>query len=382
MIKKITSAFFVLAMIIFAACEDSGNANNFTVSGKIENAPSKSIVLEQVQFDNTPPVVIDSATIADNGDYSLKGTAKEQGLYLISMDKMPLAIFINDNGNIKLSVDLQRNSRLPYISNSKATESLYEFLNGFRAKDSTLAVTYDAMDSIYSQNPSDSNLLVLQEKGNREMQHINSYMTDFIKNSSSPAAVFYALNMAATRNTMQPEQVDSLASAASDRFKSHAGLATFKSLYATAAAAHSPSSYILLNQQAPDLTMQDVNGKPMSISQFKGKYLLVDFWASWCGPCRQENPNVVATYNKFKGKNFEILGVSLDQDKKAWIDAIKADNLNWPQMSDLKQWNSISVETYKFDGIPFNVLIDPDGKIIASSLRGPQLEQTLSQVLK
>ncbi len=372
----------MFALFAFVACNDSGDANNFTVSGKIENAPSKNIVLEQVQFDNTPPVIVDSAVIADNGDYKMKGIAKEQGLYIISMDKMPVAIFINDNGNIKLSVDLQKNSRMPYISNSKATENLYQFLNDFRAKDSVLAVTYDAMDSIYSQNPSDSNLLILQQRGKMEMANINNYMKDFIKNSSSPAAVFYALNMAATRNTMQPNEVDSLASMASDRFKSHAGLAAFKSLYATAAATHDANNYMLLNQPAPDLTMQDVNGKPMSISQFKGKYLLVDFWASWCGPCRQENPNVVAAYNKFKGKNFEILGVSLDQDKDAWIQAIKADNLNWPQMSDLKQWNSISVETYKFDGIPFNVLIDPDGKIIASSLRGPELEQKLSEVLK
>lgn len=372
----------MFAMFAFVSCTGSGDANNFTVSGKIENAPSKKIVLEQVQFDNTPPIVVDSAEIAENGDYQLKGTAKEQSLYLISMDKMPVAIFINDDDNIKVSLDLQKNSRLPYISNSEATEQLYEFLNDFRAKDSVLAVTYDAMDSIFSQNPSDSNLLVLQQRGAKEMEQINAFMKNFIKTSSSPAAVFYALNMAATRNTMEPQQVDSLVTAAADRFKTHAGLATFKSLYATAAATHDANNYILLNQPAPDLTMQDVNGKPMSISQFKGKYLLVDFWASWCGPCRQENPNVVAAYNKFKGKNFEILGVSLDQDKEAWIQAIKADKLNWPQMSDLKQWNSMAVETYKFDGIPFNVLIDPDGKIIASSLRGADLEQKLTEVLK
>jgi thiol-disulfide isomerase/thioredoxin len=128
--------------------------------------------------------------------------------------------------------------------------------------------------------------------------------------------------------------------------------------------------------------MPGLDGKPVSISSFRGKYLLVDFWASWCGPCRGENPNVVAAYNKYKDKNFTILGVSLDQDKASWLQAIKKDGLAWNHMSDLKYWNSAAVEAYHFDGIPFNVLIDPNGKIIASSLRGPELDAKLAEVLK
>ena len=124
------------------------------------------------------------------------------------------------------------------------------------------------------------------------------------------------------------------------------------------------------------------NGNDFSITVDKGKVVYIDFWASWCGPCRQENPNVVAAYNKFKDKNFTILGVSLDNDKEAWIKAIKNDGLNWKQVSDLKQWESSMVPLYGFDGIPFNVLIDPSGKIIASSLRGEDLEKTLAAILK
>ena len=109
---------------------------------------------------------------------------------------------------------------------------------------------------------------------------------------------------------------------------------------------------------------------------------VINFWASWCKPCRAENPNIVAAYNKYKGKNFTILGVSLDKDKSAWVNAIKKDNLSWPQMSDLKEWESSSVQTYHISAIPFNVLIDPSGKIIAQSLRGDALEQKLAEVLK
>ena len=128
-----------------------------------------------------------------------------------------------------------------------------------------------------------------------------------------------------------------------------------------------------VGKTVPELVMPDLNGKDLSISSFRGKYLLIDFWASWCGPCRMENPNVVKAYNDFKGKNFTILGVSLDKDKDSWKKAISQDHLNWPQMSDLKYWNSQAVETFGFQGIPFNVLVDPSGKVIAQELRGEEL---------
>jgi thiol-disulfide isomerase/thioredoxin len=119
----------------------------------------------------------------------------------------------------------------------------------------------------------------------------------------------------------------------------------------------------------------------VSLSSFHGKYLLVDFWASWCGPCRAENPNVVRAYNEFKGKNFAILGVSLDKERDAWLEAIRADGLGWTHVSDLKFWQSKAVETFNFNGIPFNVLIDPQGTVIAEGLRGEFLEEKLKEVL-
>ncbi len=137
-----------------------------------------------------------------------------------------------------------------------------------------------------------------------------------------------------------------------------------------------------VGSMAPDFTMNDVDDKPFSLSELKGKYVLVDFWASWCGPCRGENPNVVAAYNKYKDKNFTVLGVSLDENKAAWLKAIKADGLEWKQVSDLKYWSSASVPLYGFDGIPYNVLIDPTGKIIATELRGEALQAKLEETLK
>jgi len=134
---------------------------------------------------------------------------------------------------------------------------------------------------------------------------------------------------------------------------------------------------------APDFTQNDVNGKPVRLSSFRGKYVLIDFWASWCGPCRQENPNVVRTYNKYKNKNFTVLGVSLDKEsgKDAWLAAIKNDGLTWTQVSDLKYWNNLVASLYGVQSIPQNFLIDPQGKIVAKGLRGEDLDNKLEQLL-
>ncbi|HEY0176253.1 MAG TPA: TlpA disulfide reductase family protein [Pedobacter sp.] len=141
---------------------------------------------------------------------------------------------------------------------------------------------------------------------------------------------------------------------------------------------------VRIGKPAPLFTSADTAGKAVSLKSYRGKYVLLDFWASWCVPCREENPNVVAAYNKYKNKNFDILSVSLDQTgkKAAWIEAIKKDGLTWQHVSDLKYWNSEVAQLYMIKSIPQNFLIDPNGKIIAANLRGEALNKKLAELLK
>ena len=371
MIKNI--GFAIIGCLFLFACKQKKADGEFEVSGEIKGVGKQLVYLQQFPFEGTQLQVVDSATLKENGDYKLHSIGKEEGLYVVSVTNGPQAIFINDNDDITLNFD-SVNFRNPDIKGSDATKSIYSFMTDFIRRDSMVGIAYQKANQ---PDAGDSVKALFQT----QLTALNNYIKDYINKAPSPAAVYFAISQIPP-GMMAPEDLLTLVNSASSRFKGHAGLQILKQKLTEMAGSNKPKDYALTGQPAPNLTMQDVNGKPVSISDFKGRYVLVDFWASWCGPCRQENPNVVMAYNKYKGKNFTILGVSLDDDKQAWKDAIAKDGLAWNHMSDLKQWESEAVKAYGFDGIPFNVLIDPKGNIIASSLRGSDLEAKLAQVLQ
>jgi thiol-disulfide isomerase/thioredoxin len=358
-------------------------AKNFTVSGDLKNAPATQVYLEMISFDNMPPQVIDSMTIT-NGKFSLKGKSAEETLLQIrfpNSENSPLFFVVNDKSNIQLTGDWNDIRQLKF-KGSPASERLRVFVD-------SLTVTQQKIMALNAglQNaaPGDSAVVVRQQELNGIVESFRTYIKATAEKDESAMVSMFAVTLNAGATA---EENEALFNNLQKRFPKHTGITTVVNQYREAVAnagkqqQQGAGGKVTVGSMAPDITMPDVNGNNFSLSSLKGKYVLVDFWASWCGPCRAENPNVVAAYNKYKNKNFTILGVSLDKTKEAWLKGIQEDKLTWNHISDLKFWDSESVKLYGFNGIPYNVLLDPEGKVIADNLRGPALEEKLAELLK
>lgn len=362
------------------SCSEKDIKGKFTVAGEIQNTNSKKIFLDELSFTGKEPVVIDTAEIL-NGKFKLEGIGPEEGIYRTRLEDGKQYIFINDAVKIDLLADTRDSAIIPVSIKTNANILLRNFMGWIANTDKEMSAISLELQKQQDANIKDSLSMGLQMQLVNKMTSNVQYIQRFADTVSSPVVAMFALGYLNTGG--QNSSLNKTVANLRKRFPEHKALITLEQDLQRPPVNEQPVARAAMpGSQAPELTMNDVDDKPFSLSSLKGKYVLVDFWASWCAPCRDENPNVVNAFTRYKSKNFTVLGVSLDKEKQLWLDAIKADGLTWKHISDLKFWNSMAVQLYGLESIPSNVLLDPNGIIIAKDLRGPVLEKTLASVLK
>lgn len=358
---------------------------NVIVAGKIDGGFNASLILEANTANGVLRITQDFTD--GQGNYVLRGNIEDMGLYQLRIEEklapnqepkvIPLTLEINDSVYIQSKFD--GFSVDPVYSNTRWAPILTGYMQ-------ELKKFIDWQKSIENpQNYERETLMkmVLDAKKSSDAFALKSME----KSPGNPANIVLMSNLFPNMgfefwDIKCLKALQKMHKSFEQEFPGHPMTVNVGAQIADLERSYNEFIAFTVDGIAPEIEMKDPKGNVRRLSDLRGKYVLIDFWASWCGPCRMENPNVVRLYQQYKNKNFDIFSVSLDDNKQRWEQAIIADNLQWENhVSDLLKWQSPVVELYKFQGIPHTVLIDPKGKIVAQNLRGPSLEQKLKELL-
>lgn len=375
--------FFALIVFVLSSCGKEGNV----ITGVLKNAEGKTVFLER--FENNFPIKVDSCIITADGKFEMYFPNKTD-LYRFSILPSDAVILILDSTDKPvLNADANQLLATYKIEGSKNSQLVFDFFHktneyNFQREQFKTELALIPLEDSTKRN-------AILEKVEVVKKDFETYRHQFVDNNPNSPALITTLNQFDLINEI--DYVRKIEAALAVSMK---GSEYHRMMTTTLSQVENQIKFIEMQKQqeelvanllkpgssAPEIALTNPDGRLIKLSSLKGKYVLIDFWASWCGPCRKENPTVVALYNKYRDKGFDIYSVSLDKDKEKWMQAIQQDGLIWSShVSDLLMWNSSVVPLYGINSIPFTVLLDKSGNVIATNLRGETLTAKLQELL-
>ena len=380
---------WIVAAVLLIAQACGGDSNQFTIEGNMRNASGEEMYLVEITPDGTNKV--DSVQLDQDGRFIFEGYTNVAKFFLVQSDpRNSVTLVVEPGDQITLEADVNKLSEEYQVEGSEGSREIMMLRNRLENTISSL----DSLGKIYRENQGQEDMTALRDRLNKESRRIieqqKAYTKDFIdRNLSSLSSLMALYQQVGPRSyVLNPqedfnyfEKVDSALMA------NYPNSEPVKSLHSQVEeirkrmeADKASKEKLAVGNKAPEIALPNPQGDTVALSELRGNYVLLDFWASWCKPCRVENPNLVKAYNRYSDQNFEIYQVSLDKNRKDWVSAIDKDDLDWYHVSDLKFWNSSAAQTYNIRSIPANYLLNKKGEIIDKNLRGDALQAKLNEI--
>jgi len=357
--------YYIFFLFLIFSCSTKRDINNYSLNIEFKNSNNEEITIEKVKSDYSIELI--KSDFLDNDNYKIDLLVNEPTLYRLNIVGKNSIDFVLENNDVNISIDGNDISVIGSVGTDNLT-IIKKYINDYQDE------RYELNRSFIQASRDDNKLEILKIR-NQSEQLENNFTKNFKKliwNLDNSIAAFFVSDYLKIDDHFN--FWDSLIL----KYEKDLG---YTSYYKALNEKFNRIKVLSIGQYAPEISLNDPEENQLTLSSLRGKYVLLDFWAAWCRPCRVENPNIVKMYNKYKNYGFEVFQVSLDRDKSTWINAINKDGLNeLNHVSDLKFWKSDAAITYNIKSIPASFFIDPDGKIIAKNLRGPRLEKKLSEI--